>query len=129
MAISFGSNLYGDFLATSSIRFSDKDFFAKDREIGAFVRAVTDECSKMRGSNPEAAEQLLNECLRWSDDFEQMPPGLKDIELDGLLENEDSRSLFESVLRSIAEVQGEANGQGRQVAALSNKILKEMSGS
>lgn len=49
-------------------------------------------------------------------------------ELNELLENEDSRSFFESVLRSIAEAQNKADDRAEQVVVLAKKILKEISG-
>lgn len=115
-------------MATSSIRFADKDIFLSDEKIGLFIQAVTNKCEELIQQHPEQVAALLGACNQWSDDYEQMPPGLKDIELDPLLATEDVRVVFETVLRSILDETNESHMGDNVPSQVSERILKEFMG-
>lgn len=115
-------------MATSLIRFADKDIFLSDDKIGLFIQAVTNKCEEFIQLCPEQVAALLGACSQWSDDYEQMPPGLKDIELDPWLATEDVRMVFETLLRSILDETNGSHMCDNVPSQASERILKEFMG-
>jgi hypothetical protein len=112
-------------MATSAVRFSGNDVFIKDSELGDWIQAITVQFEEMI-ERDEDVEWLLVSCNEWCDIYENLPPGLKDIELDNVLSDEDRKLLFKQLLESTKSLE---SGDGFDLVAakrVSKKILKEL---
>src|SRR5688500_17162910 len=88
-------------MATSSIRFKDLDVFIKDNYLGEIIKIITSGVNDLISERHKDAEWLLEACGRWSDDYENMPPGLKDIELDEWLISNERLTIFKLLIEKI----------------------------
>ncbi|MCG8581079.1 MAG: hypothetical protein MI866_14260 [Bacteroidales bacterium] len=110
-------------MATSAVRFSGNDVFIADSDLGDWLQAVTVQFKQLI-ENGEDVELLLEACHEWCDTYENLPPGLKDIELDEVLRDEGKKLLFKRLLES---TKGLESGEGFDLVVakeVSGKILK-----
>jgi hypothetical protein len=110
-------------MATSAVRFSGNNVFIKDSDLGDWLQAVTVKFKELIESG-EDVEWLLESCHEWCDTYENLPPGLKDIELDEILRDEGKKLLFERLLVSMESLDF---GEGFDLVVakeVSEKILK-----
>ena len=110
-------------MATSAVRFSGNDVFVRDSDLGDWIQAVTVQFQELIESS-EDVEWLLISCNEWCDIYENLPPGLKDIELDEILRGEGRKLLFKSLLESTERLKS-GEGFDLEVAKeVSRRILK-----
>lgn len=112
-------------MATSAMRFSGNNVFIKDSDLGDWIQAITAQFQELITSG-EDVEWLLLSCNEWCDIYENLPPGLKDIELDEVLRIESRRLLFKSLLESTKSLE---RGEGFDLVVakrVSGKILEEL---
>lgn len=110
-------------MATSAVRFSGNNVFVKDSDLGDWIQALTVQFQELIESG-EDIEWLLVSCNEWCDIYENLPPGLKDIELDEVLSDEGRKLLFKQLLESTESL---ASGEGFDLVAakeVSGKLLK-----
>ena len=85
-------------MTTSAVRFGDAVAFVKDSDLRELVKAVAFYL-------PEKIEMdtkfgwLVEACASWIEDHENMPPGLKDIELDEWLVTSERVQIFREYLQ------------------------------
>lgn len=111
-------------VATSSIRYADKDVYVNDGALGRFIQAFSDQCAKLIHRHPDEISALLEACQQWTDDYENMPPGLKDIELDVLLDSNNVRHVFEDVLQALIDAEDDDEAQHQPPHYVAEKLLK-----
>lgn len=72
-------------MTTSAIRFNKQSIFVKDPELREFIKALAYHLPDFARDNAVTADWLVEVCAVWMDEHENMPPGLRDIELDEVL--------------------------------------------
>jgi hypothetical protein len=85
-------------LSNSAVRYEGTTRYLKDHELGHLLA----ECSKLIASIIEDGsddyEWLALAIEQWWNDYENMPPGLKDIELDDVLISSNRKKQFKKFL-------------------------------
>ncbi|MGI9278034.1 MAG: hypothetical protein ACR2PX_00130 [Endozoicomonas sp.] len=109
-------------MATSAVRFSGNHVFIKDSDLENWLQAITVQFQELIESG-EDVEWLLVSCKKWCDIYENLPPGLKDIELDEVLRDEGRKLLFKRLLELTESLESEEGG-GVVAKGVSGKILK-----
>jgi hypothetical protein len=115
------------YMANSAVRFSENEIFVQDSDLGDWIQAVTVQLRDLIESG-EDIEWLLLACHEWCDIYENLPPGLKDIELDGVLRDGDRTSLFVKLLEATKNLKP---GEGFDLVVakrVSLKMLEELFG-
>jgi len=87
-------------MATSAIRYAGGEIYIRDNELGDWIQAITTQFQKYI-TNGQDIEWLLVACNDWCDVYENLPPGLKDIELDEVLDGEKRKEIFFDLLASV----------------------------
>jgi len=114
-------------MATSSIRNENKNIFVNDSQLGDWIKAITDTFDNLIAQDVDI-KWLLLECDQWCEIYENFPPGLKDIELDNVLSDNDRKALFISLLETVIN-KADSKGYDLPVAKeISSKLLKELFG-
>lgn len=85
-------------MATSAIGFEGEVMFVRDTALREFIKAVVFHLPEKIINNPEMG-WLAQACFTWVDDHENMPPGLKDIELDEWLSVPQRKKAFREYLQ------------------------------
>lgn len=68
-------------MTTSAVRLGDAVVFIRDSDLRELIKAVAFYLPDKAGMG-SGLEWLVQACASWIDDHENMPPGLRDIELD-----------------------------------------------
>lgn len=84
-------------MTTSAIRLDSGVVFVKDADLREFIKGVA-----IGLSTRSDLFWLVDACDNWVSDHEDMPPGLRDIELDDLLVDTSKRLIFREFLESLA---------------------------
>lgn len=114
-------------MATSAIRFGDNSIFVRDSELREFIKAVACKLSAEAASKAKDIDWLIGVCACWVDDHENMPPGLRDIELDDALATAGRMSSFKDYLNCLATAESADEAYDAEVArAVVIKILTEL---
>ncbi|CAH1203453.1 hypothetical protein PAECIP111893_01971 [Paenibacillus plantiphilus] len=89
-------------MAHSAIRYKDNTRYIQDSLLGGVLRAIFEVTDSKVTDSPIKFGWLLEAIHEWWSDFEDMPPGLKDIELDKWLIDDEKKTDLEEIL-SIAQ--------------------------
>lgn len=110
-------------MATSAVRFSGNSVFIRDSDLGNWIQALTIQFQEII-ENGEDIEWLLVSCNEWCDIYENLPPGLKDIELDKTLKDDAKELFFKGLLQSFEQLAPD-EGEDLVVAKeVSRRLLK-----
>ncbi|WP_334073553.1 MULTISPECIES: hypothetical protein [Paenibacillus] len=85
-------------MAQSAIRYRDNTQYIQDALLGEALKYIFIALDRKVSENSRQYGWLLQAMNKWWDDFEHLPPGLKDIELDEWLDNSKRKSDFEEIL-------------------------------
>jgi len=109
-------------VTTSAIRYGDGVIFIKDSELREFLKAIAVDLS----ARPDIA-WLIEVCNSWMDDHENLPPGLRDIELDDSLTDDAKKSSFRNYLSVLLTAESGAEIYDLKVArGVIEKILSKL---
>lgn len=99
----------GEFkVAHSAIRYQNNTQYIQDALLGEALRCILIAIDSKVSENPSKYGWLLQAMNKWWSDFEDLPPGLKDVELDEWLVNAERKADFEEVLNlSLEDVNNE----------------------
>lgn len=112
-------------MAASAVRFSGNEIYVQDTDLGDWIQALTVQFQEFIETG-EDIEWLLLACSNWCDIYENLPPGLKDIELDEMLRDERRKLLFVRLLTATKTL---TTGEGFDLGAakeVSRKVLREL---
>ncbi|KOR87848.1 hypothetical protein [Paenibacillus solani] len=85
-------------MAHSAIRYQNKTQYIQDALLGGALRSIFIAINNKVSENPSKYGWLLNAMNKWWGDFEELPPGLKDVDLDEWLVNSERKTDFEEIL-------------------------------
>lgn len=85
-------------MAHSAIRYRDNTQYIQDALLGEALKHIFIALNRKVSENPRQYGWLLQAMNKWWDDFEHLPPGLKDVELDEWLVNPKRKADFEEIL-------------------------------
>ncbi|OWR31285.1 hypothetical protein CDO73_07745 [Saccharibacillus sp. O23] len=85
-------------MAYSAIRYQKNTCYIQDSLLGEVLKSIFIEVDNKVSSSSDKYGWLMQALNRWWGDFEDFPPGLKDIELDEWLVDAEKRSVFEEIL-------------------------------
>ncbi|WP_337034290.1 hypothetical protein [Paenibacillus illinoisensis] len=85
-------------MAQSAIRYAKQTRYIQDAQLGRGIHCIFKVVDGIRSVELIEYEWLLNALNEWWSDFEDMPPGLKDIELDKWLTDVNRKDYFYSIL-------------------------------
>lgn len=85
-------------MAHSAIRYQNNTQYIQDALLGGVLKYIFIAADRKVSENPCRYGWLLEAINKWWGDFEDMPPGLKDIELDVWLFNEERMEIFREIL-------------------------------
>lgn len=85
-------------MAHSAIRYQNNTQYIQDALLGGALRCIFLAIDSKVSENPSKYGWLLQAMNKWWGDFEDMPPGLKDVELDEWLVNSERRADFVEIL-------------------------------
>lgn len=88
-------------MSNSAIRYKGKTRYIGDKELGAVLSAISKDLSGKLSNELGKWEWLAAACEAWWDDYENMPPGLKDVELDDYLTDQNREHLFAELLNEV----------------------------
>ena len=95
-------------MAHSAIRYQNNTQYIQDALLGEALRCILIAIDSKVSENPSKYGWLLQAMNKWWSDFEDLPPGLKDVELDEWLVNAERKADFEEVLNlSLEDVNNE----------------------
>lgn len=86
-------------MAHSAIRYQNNTEYIQDTLLGGALRGIFITIDKKMSENPRRYGWLIEAMNKWWSDFEDMPPGLKDIELDEWVVNDERKKDFEDILK------------------------------
>ena len=92
--------------------------------MGHFISTLSAQCTDFIQDHPNEISTVLLACQRWSDDYDEMPPGLKDIELDELIDGGNVQRVFEAVLHSVVRLKEEDDLGNKASSEIARKILE-----
>lgn len=98
-------------MTTSAIRYGDGVIFIKDSELREFLKAITVNLSACSD-----VVWLIEVCNGWMDDHENLPPGLRDIELDDALTDAARKSSFRNYLSALMTAESDEEAYDLKVA-------------
>lgn len=85
-------------MAHSAVRYQNNTEYIQDALLGGALRAIFIAIDSKVLENPSKYGWLLQAMNKWWSDFEDLPPGLKDVELDEWLVNSEREAVFEEIL-------------------------------
>lgn len=85
-------------MAHSAIRYQNNTQYIQDALLGGALRCIFIAIDSKVSDNPSKYGWLLQAMNKWWSDFEDLPPGLKDVELDEWLVNSERKADFEEIL-------------------------------
>jgi len=85
-------------MAHSAIRYQNQTQYIQDALLGEALRSIFIALDSKVSENPSKYGWLLNAVNKWWSDFEEFPPGLKDIDLDEWLVSSEKKADFEEIL-------------------------------
>lgn len=86
-------------MAQSIVTISQKSNFVKDGAIGRFLEMILEQMSEMKNKEIENLKKSFQNCLLEHEEF--TAPGLRDLDLDQVLDNSKKKQEFVSILREI----------------------------
>lgn len=90
-------------MAQSAIRYAQRTRYIQDAQLGAVLQCIFKVMDQNSTKLYTENEWLLLAIEVWWSDFEDMPPGLKDIELDKWLTTGSRKETFENLLEEALE--------------------------
>ena len=109
-------------MATSSIRYGKRNVFVNDSQLGDWIKAMTETFDDLNAQNIDI-EWLLLECDQWCEIYENFPPGLKDIELDEVLFDDNRKEIFIDLLKKVKRKVGNKDYNLEVAKDISSKLL------
>lgn len=97
-------------MANSAVRYKDKERYITDGILSLLLEDVKNKLEKAYGSL-EKESKLIKAYKVWKDVNENMPPGLKDIELDEYLLDDTIKDDFKKIILEIKEKSPNENVQ------------------
>lgn len=85
-------------MAHSAIRYKNNTQYIQDALLGGALRSIFIAIDSKVSENPSKYGWLLQAMNKWWGDFEDLPPGLKDVELDEWLVDSERKAEFEEIL-------------------------------
>lgn len=85
-------------MAHSAIRYQNNTQYIQDALLGGALRCIFIAIDGKVSENASKYGWLLQAMNKWWSDFEDLPPGLKDVELDEWLVNSERKADFEEIL-------------------------------
>jgi hypothetical protein len=85
-------------LSQSAIRYNQRTRYIQDAQLGAVIQCVFIVVDQNATKFSDEIGWLLHAIAEWWSDFEELPPGLKDIELDKWLTKGSRKEIFENLL-------------------------------
>lgn len=90
-------------MASSAVIFKGTSRYPKDGAIGTFLDLLQEELYVFEDGNSDSIDWLQAACKDWQKEWDEMPPGCKDIELDVVLTNLERQTLFCKFVDAILE--------------------------
>lgn len=85
-------------MAQSAIRYAQRTRYIQDAHLGTVIQSLFKIIDQNTTKLSTESEWLLKAISEWWSDFEDMPPGLKDVELDKWLTVASRKELFIGLL-------------------------------
>ncbi|MBE9078259.1 hypothetical protein IQ241_13310 [Romeria aff. gracilis LEGE 07310] len=87
-------------MSSSEVIFNNRSRHLKDSALGKFLDILEEEICSQQFENNES-KWLKDACRAWKEEWSEMPPGLKDIELDDFLTNSQRQEEFHRIVNRI----------------------------
>jgi hypothetical protein len=88
-------------MATSAIRFGTRSIYIRDSELGEVLKALTFSLPEAVRLQSPRLDWLVEALKEWCTDYEELPPGLKDVELDDCLTDDTRIDSFKGYVKEI----------------------------
>ncbi|ROU07770.1 hypothetical protein [Lysobacter enzymogenes] len=115
-------------MTTSAIRFNGHSVFVADAELREWIKALAWSLpSFVSGEAGSDGAWLLQACNEWINDHENLPPGLRDIELDEVLSTTERVDDFRGYLLSLPDSEAGGHGYDAKTAhSVVGKVVHEL---